>query len=294
MKCRDFRAIIDSYLSDELLTETNHDILRHLEECARCRDEIEGRREIRGRVKSAVKNSPLYIVDPDFASGLESRLRKAPIGDFGENSVSWLFRNSWIAAAAGLLILVTLGFLLINQFGNSEKQVDLETPSIPNLQRNDLVNIALGDHEHCAMRHDLEDPTFSLEEVSVKYKNLDKIVVPLVQKVLSKYDLVMAHGCKYKDTQFAHVVMKDQEKTLSVLIAAQDSLNETESDNLLRFSSVNPKYQVARYNTKTHAVFVISDIDEKRNYDALKVLSDPLRKHLGGRGQIQTALLSFY
>ena len=47
MQCRDFREVADSYLSDELLVETNHDVIAHLETCADCRRELAARRELR-------------------------------------------------------------------------------------------------------------------------------------------------------------------------------------------------------------------------------------------------------
>lgn len=294
MNCNDFREIIDSYLSDELLTETNHDILRHLELCGNCRGEIEIRREIRGRLKTAVLNSRVYQVDSGFASNLKTILSRTPIRDSRETSTSWFAKNSWVAVAAGLLLVFTIGFVFMNQSGTIETADVGITPSIPSLAQNDLINIALGDHEHCAMRHDLDDPVVALEKASVKYKNLDKIVVPSLQKVLSKYEFVMAHGCKYKDTEFAHVVVRDEGNTLSVLIADKGDFDETKSAGPLRFSSSNRKYQVAIHNTKTHAIFVISDMDEEKNSDALKALSDPLRKHLGDQTQFQTALLTFY
>ena len=66
MNCRDFRDIADSYLSDELLTETNHDMIRHMESCSGCRDLIGARREIRSRLKSAVIGASEYQLDANF------------------------------------------------------------------------------------------------------------------------------------------------------------------------------------------------------------------------------------
>ena len=40
MECRDVREMADSFLGEELLTETNHEILRHLETCPVCRAEL--------------------------------------------------------------------------------------------------------------------------------------------------------------------------------------------------------------------------------------------------------------
>jgi len=47
MTCRDVRELADSFLAEELLTETNHEILRHLETCPVCRADLAVRRELR-------------------------------------------------------------------------------------------------------------------------------------------------------------------------------------------------------------------------------------------------------
>ena len=53
MNCRDVREIADSFLCEELLTETNHEILRHLDTCPSCRTEIDARRRLRGALRDA-------------------------------------------------------------------------------------------------------------------------------------------------------------------------------------------------------------------------------------------------
>jgi hypothetical protein len=47
MECRDVRELADSFLGEELLTETNHEILRHLDTCPVCRADLAGRRAVR-------------------------------------------------------------------------------------------------------------------------------------------------------------------------------------------------------------------------------------------------------
>ena len=49
MYCKEFKGIMDSYISDELLIETNHEVLRHLENCSDCRDELAERRNLKLR-----------------------------------------------------------------------------------------------------------------------------------------------------------------------------------------------------------------------------------------------------
>ena len=53
MQCRDVRELADSFLSEQLLVETNHELLRHLETCPDCRADIAGRRALRDRLRAA-------------------------------------------------------------------------------------------------------------------------------------------------------------------------------------------------------------------------------------------------
>jgi hypothetical protein len=53
MDCREFRDVIDSYLCGELLVETNHEILRHAEQCPACREEMAARRSLGERLQRA-------------------------------------------------------------------------------------------------------------------------------------------------------------------------------------------------------------------------------------------------
>ncbi len=293
MNCRDFHEIIDSYLSDELLTETNHGILSHLEQCGECRNEIEARRAIRGRLKNAVLSSPDYRPDSEFLTLLESELRRTAINGSGGKPYLWFFQNSWIAAAAGLLLVLTVGFILFNRSQPVNDRAGLgETPAVTGLRSSSLVNVALGDHQHCAIRFNLDDPPVSLVKASAKYKDLDKIVVPPLKRVLSQFELIEAHACKYKETSFAHIVFTDGEKTLSVLLTEYNGNEEAKSGEIFDFSSVNPKYQIARFNTREYAVFVVSDLDREQNKLASRALSDPLKHYFENQSQIASVLLT--
>ena len=39
MHCRDVRELADSFLTGQLLVETNHEVVKHLETCPECRAE---------------------------------------------------------------------------------------------------------------------------------------------------------------------------------------------------------------------------------------------------------------
>ena len=294
MKCRDFHEIIDSYLSDELLTETNHNVLRHLEDCVDCREVIEARRAVRGRLKSAVSNSAQYQIDENFSRSLESQLKQTVFKPARAETSSWFGRNNWIAVAAGLVLTFTLGFLLINFDGSVIDDVAARGDySVANLAPENIVNIASGDHEYCAIRHKLDERPISLTEASAKYVGIEKVVAEPLGDVLSDYKLVEAHACKYLDTRFAHLVLTKKDERVSVLIT---DLKDGESGKeLVNFAT--KKYQIARFNTKKQSVFVISDLDKRQNVKAAEALFVPIRKHFDAdevNEPTQTALLTFY
>ena len=75
MECRDVRELADSFLGEELLTETNHEILRHLETCPVCRADLDARRALRDGVRRAfhhaadLEPAPIHRGDANRAPG---------------------------------------------------------------------------------------------------------------------------------------------------------------------------------------------------------------------------------
>src|SRR5256885_15533173 len=101
MQCRDFREVADSYLSDELLVETNHDVIVHRQTCAGCRRELAARRELRATLRTSFVNAEELRLRDEFTSQLKSQLHIAATS--GAMSIR---RREWIIAA-GLIVAVT-------------------------------------------------------------------------------------------------------------------------------------------------------------------------------------------
>src|SRR6185369_4093773 len=75
VRCHDFQELADSYLSDELLVETNHDVIRHLETCADCRRELAARRNLRDKLRSGFESAPDLQMRKEFEARLTTQLR---------------------------------------------------------------------------------------------------------------------------------------------------------------------------------------------------------------------------
>ena len=51
--CQKFRAKLDSYIDNELLAETNLEMIEHFSRCTSCTQEAQDRRSVRRRLRSA-------------------------------------------------------------------------------------------------------------------------------------------------------------------------------------------------------------------------------------------------
>src|SRR5260370_2073562 len=123
MQCREFREIADSYLGNELIVETNHEVISHLEHCAECRRELAARRELRSQLREAFIKAPEHQMRPEFAQRLSTQLHDYALGERSVTIVSprgWrssvrLRRTSWLALAALLRLDAGLGPVWLRQ-----------------------------------------------------------------------------------------------------------------------------------------------------------------------------------
>src|ERR1051325_5148961 len=99
MDCRRVRELADSYLSEQLLVETNHEVLAHLETCPACRGELATRRAVRDKLRGAFARADQLQPRPEFVSELVERLRPVP-RSISRRAVV----KSWWAVAASVLL----------------------------------------------------------------------------------------------------------------------------------------------------------------------------------------------
>lgn len=291
MNCRDFRELLDSYLSDELLTETNHDILRHLEECEGCRSEIEARRMVRTRLRTAVRLSPEF----EMTSGFETRLRSAVRRDAGAGTgkAGWFgLGNAWAAVAAAFLIVASIGSIALLRGTGPRTPVAQRVIKLSSLPPNALVKMAASDHENCAVKHFRSGPPTTVAKVAEQYRMLARVVSNGLKEKIKDCDLVDSHSCGFKDVTFSHVVMRQGGKMLSVLISGSKPDPDAVAGKIARYSS--PRFSISRFDIGNRTVFVISQMDSEHNAEAAEALTAPLKVLFANPKDdrpIQTALL---
>ena len=159
MNCRDVREVADSFLCEELLTETNHEILRHLDTCPSCRTETDARRRLRGAVRTAFNRAPELQPAGEFADRLRDQLRQASV----HRHRSWTFPGRWLALAAGLVLAagVTAAILLDRSPAPAEA----------------LAQDAIGDHRNCALKYRLVRTPVPLEEAAQRFDSAYRLLL---------------------------------------------------------------------------------------------------------------------
>jgi anti-sigma factor RsiW len=157
--CERIRRYLDSYLSNELLVETNHEVLRHLEICPACAGELERKIQARNLLrKAAAAQIP--------SAGFEDRVRKAVRARAAAvpEASDW---RKWSIAA-----LVVLGLFL----GGVKMRHDYLT------RQAGLLEVGLRDHVHCALGGNYPATPPSLAEMAVKMGPDYVQMVPVVEK----------------------------------------------------------------------------------------------------------------
>lgn len=273
MLCSDFREIADSYLSDELLVETNHEVLRHLESCTTCRNELAARRELKTRMREAVKNDRQFEMRETFATELIAKLKETTSKQ-NQNVFAMRKPATWLAIAATLILFALIVSIAIRQ--KTEPPKDVVTLAA-------MTQFAIGDHKNCAIKHNLEENPISLTEAAKRYDKvyaeLDKAVMNSMSGSEADIKLLGAHHCIFEGKAFAHVVMKYRGKVVSVLVTPRNTKEISGNTETISCSSKDG-YQTSCFETGRFSVFVVSDLSEQDNLAIARQMQKSVSKHI--------------
>ena len=266
--CARISRYMDSYINNELLVETNHEVLRHLETCAACTAEVESRTRLKARLKSAVQNQSV-------PEDLQARVRGA-LREEGPGSFRWM---RWASAAAAVLVVA----------GGLWFEVPRWTrPALPDLadrrgqevfiqkvsaSLSAVLKVGLGDHIHCAIFRKYPKNPPSVDEMAQKLGPAYQELVPLVKaRVPEGYRIILAHQCGYQGRRFIHLTLSNGSNLLSLVITRKqpgESMQElTVSDhasNVPVYQAAAQGYDVAGFETDQFLAYVVSDLGARQN-----------------------------
>ncbi len=265
MNCRDVRELADSFLCEELLTETNHEILRHLDGCPACRTEIDVRRRLRGALRTAFERSPELQPSPDFRNRLRDRLRQVE----AEPPRRWPFSRRWLALAAAIALAAGVAGMLMKR---------------PSAAVEALARDAVGDHQNCALNYRLAKAPIPLEEAAQQFDAAYGLLISAPPDELSMADgtarVTERHSCAYGAHRFAHVVIQYRGRVVSLLMTANDG--GSRGDDAIPHVIGRPMdgLSVMSVDGTHHAILLVSDLDTADLAKLSSAVSVPLARRL--------------
>lgn len=276
MQCREFREISESYLSDELLVETNHQINHHLEHCPDCRKDFASRRELRKRIKSAGQNAREFQIDTVFTRRLEMRLKEEALRSNLWEKL-WLSPKVLLPSLAVLVLAFGLGLFYLN--GVESNRITASSSLAKGLA--ELSHFASGNHKDCALEKLAIWEKMSKSDYPEKPTYTDKILAPLKAKYSENIEMLSVHDCEYQGKQFTHVVLRNGVNIVSVFFDKSDVLSAPPDSKVSPITSgVEDGLQVASFAHNTQAIFVVSDLAETENLNVARTLSFSLSQSL--------------
>src|SRR5262245_43078607 len=267
MNCRDVREIADSFLCEELLTETNHEILRHLDTCPSCRTEVDARRRLRGAVRDAFNRAPELQPSTEFRNRLHDQLREASL----HRTRSWSLSSRWFALAAGVVLAIGVA-----------GAVFMKRSVVP---ADALARDAIGDHQNCALKYRLVRMPVPLEEAAQQFDSAYRLLLASPPDEIATPDgparVTERHSCAYGARRFGHVIMEYRGRVVASLMTTDEVTGNVGQDAIphLIGRPMNG-LSVVSVNGTRHAVLLVSDLSSADLAQLSRAVSVPLARRL--------------
>jgi mycothiol system anti-sigma-R factor len=272
--CERIQSYMDSYLSKELPTEANHEMLRHLDTCADCAQALEDRMRVRKMLRSAVESesAPVHLRER-----IRKEIRTTRTGfHFLIPGANWAFA---VAASLFLLLSGWAGLRIWN----------LRTAAIVSEADEKILKVGVSDHVTCAVDHGMYRKRFTFEQMSgalgPEYAGLVSLVN---EKVPADYEIVVAHRCTVNQRNFVHLIMTKGASVVSLVVTKKsgEAFPESGLDAALRRSGISlhqaqlQRYEVAGFETRDHLAFVVSNLPKAANLELASNLAPGVSSHL--------------
>ena len=282
MNCRDVREVADSFLCEELLTETNHEILRHLDTCPSCRTELHERRRLRGALRTAFNRAPELQPAGAFADRLRDQLRQAAV----QRHRSWALSSRRLALAAGLVLAAGVAAVV---FLNRSW-----APAEP------LAQDAIGDHRNCALKYRLVRNPVPLEEAAQRFDSAYRLLLDAPPDAISTPDgpvrVVERHSCEYGAHRFGHVILQYRGRVVSLLVTANKrAAAAAESADAIPHVIGSPMdgLSVVSVDGSHYAVMLVSDLEKDELTRLAGIVSLPLAQRLADATSDRTKTIAW-
>lgn len=265
--CEQVQSYLDSYVNGELLVETNHEMQKHLNTCRVCARELETRARMKNLLQRAVGTE---VAPAELrAKILQQIYSKQP------SFISSMVRNPMAIAAVVAFASILTAWLAVAVWNARQNQTSsLEARVSPTLSEESsrILHIGLDDHIHCAIDNGyaIENSGNYSSNIKAEYVGL----VPMVEeRVGGNLAVVAAHHCMSGDRDFVHLILRNTETTLSVVITKRrgdvfppnDLAVLHENSGVPLYGIRTPDYAVTGFQVNDHFAFVVSNLNATEN-----------------------------
>jgi len=281
--CERVRGHFDSYLSAELPAEIADKVSKHMENCPDCSAALAAQAQVKSVLQRAVRQE-------SAADALRDRIRREihmtpPRAVLPMMGGRWAFMTGGRLAFAALVLLIAcLGIwsALILRHGRHANDSIIYQANLNHAvseHTRELLNIGLSDHVHCALEEGFakkhSTPEEMTHELGANYARLR----PLIQeKIGTDYEVVVAHHCLTDGREFVHLILRNSETVLSLVIteknkesfSVNDQIATLEPSGVAFYQNRAQDFAIAGFETPSHLAFVVSNL---RAEDNLRIAS---------------------
>ncbi len=260
--CDKVRGHLDSYLSNELVAETNHEVLQHLETCPDCSAELGTRARVRTELQAAVRAVPV-------PAALEARMQRAV------RAQSRRTRAGLYTMALAAMVVIGLAVVALRR----------ETPAVEQVIMNKatgrlgtVLNVGLRDHLHCAVFRKYSKQPETLSQMATQLGPQFADLAPLVKaKLPGESQVIQGHRCSAGGRDYVHIIMTRGDRVLSLLLTRKRS-GESLSGGV--YQEGVDRFQVVGFESHDYLVYIISDLDAQQNLQLAANLAPTVREYL--------------
>ena len=282
--CEQTLRYLDSYVSNKRMEETQREVLEHLETCSRCSTAFQSRLALKTSLRHAVQSQEVPV-------GLRKQIQDAVRKEYSSRLKPTLWNQRFLAAAAMLVICLGgwAAFHLVRIAYPIRLSSQLAQEFSPSEQIAAVLKIGIDDHVHCVIDSHLDQVVMKPEEMT-RRMGLDYAgLLPLIKDNLPEGFVVsVGHRCQVNGREFIHLVLKHEEKAVSVIITEKqrvsfpvgNQVNSPEVQGVVLHQARLKSLESAGFETKDHLAFVISALDQNENFQIASLLAPPVNDFL--------------
>jgi len=275
--CEKTQKSLDAYVDNELLVETNQEVLKHLENCPACSEALKLRLRNKARLKQAVNTE---VVPTSLRNRIQAAIREE--GSIRSNQAVWP-RWSLAAAAVLLLSLSGLGTLQLWKLAIPSNETSVTARDLTlSEQIASVMKIGISDHIHCVIDSGYDKKTLTSEQMAQKMGPEYSGLVPLLRTKLPQgFVISIGHRCHVRGREFVHLVLKHEDRAVSVIITekqavsfpANSRVSSLEAQGVALYQDRLQSLEAIGFETKKHVAFVVSSLEHQENFQIASVLA---------------------